>query len=91
MDSLTLVVIVAGAVAAGFVQGLSGFAFGLVAMSFWVWTLDPRLAAALAVFGSMTGQIIAALSVRRRFELRRRRSFLAGGWGCRSGCGSSRG
>lgn len=25
-----------GAIVAGFVQGLSGFAFGMVAMSFWV-------------------------------------------------------
>ncbi len=28
-------VVALGAVVAGFVQGLSGFAFGLVAMSFW--------------------------------------------------------
>ena len=40
-----------GAAVAGFVQGLSGFAFGMVSMSFWAWALDPRLAAALAVFG----------------------------------------
>jgi hypothetical protein len=38
MDS-TLVVVLAGAVAAGFVQGLSGFAFGLVATSIWAWWL----------------------------------------------------
>ncbi|HYG41705.1 MAG TPA: sulfite exporter TauE/SafE family protein, partial [Bordetella sp.] len=43
MDAL-LVVIVAGAAVAGFVQGLAGFGFGMVAMSFWAWTLDPRLA-----------------------------------------------
>ncbi|MDH4052870.1 MAG: sulfite exporter TauE/SafE family protein, partial [Rubrivivax sp.] len=38
-----------GAVVAGFVQGLSGFGFSMVAMSFWVWGLDPRAAAVLAV------------------------------------------
>lgn len=78
MDSVTLVVI-AGAVAAGFVQGLSGFAFGLVAMSFWAWTLDPRLAAAMAVFGALTGQIVAAVMVRRRIDFALLLPFLAGG------------
>ena len=37
MDSVLLIVAL-GAVAAGFVQGLSGFGFGMVAMSFWAWT-----------------------------------------------------
>ena len=58
-------VVVLGAVLAGFVQGLSGFGFGLVAMSIWAWALQPQLAAILAVFGALTGQIIAAVSVRR--------------------------
>lgn len=78
MDSLILIVIV-GAAAAGFVQGLSGFGFGLTAMSLWAWTLEPRLAAALAVFGALTGQLIAAVSVRRGFNLRRLLPFIAGG------------
>ncbi|MDW5444497.1 sulfite exporter TauE/SafE family protein [Polaromonas sp. SM01] len=78
MDSQTLIII-AGAMAAGFVQGLSGFAFGLVSMSFWAWTLDPRLAAALAVFGSLTGQIIAAVTVQRGFDLKRLAPFVLGG------------
>lgn len=77
MDSVYAVVVV-GAVVAGFVKGLSGFACGLVSMSFWVWTLEPRLAAALAVFGSLTGQVIAAVSVRRGFDSRLR-TFLAAG------------
>lgn len=68
-----------GAIVAGFVQGLSGFAFSLVAMSIWAWTLEPKLAAVMAVFGSLTGQIIAALSVRRSFDLARLWPFLLGG------------
>ena len=43
---LTLIVVV-GAALAGFVQGLSGFGFGLTAMSLWAWTLEPQLAALL--------------------------------------------
>ena len=78
MEAQTLVII-AGAVAAGFVQGLSGFGFGLVAMSFWAWTIDPRLAAAMAVFGALTGQVIAAVTVRRGFDLQRLTPFVLGG------------
>jgi uncharacterized membrane protein YfcA len=78
LDSLILIVVV-GAALAGFVQGLSGFGFGLTAMSLWAWTLEPKLAAALAVFGALTGQIIAAVSVRRGFNLSRLLPFIAGG------------
>jgi uncharacterized membrane protein YfcA len=72
-------VIALGAVLAGFVQGLSGFAFGLVAMSIWAWSVEPRLAAALAVFGALTGQVVAAVTVRRGFDVRRLAPFIAGG------------
>ena len=78
MDSQTLIII-AGAAAAGFVQGLSGFAFGMVSMSIWAWTIDPRLAAAMAVFGSLTGQIIAAVTVRRGFDIKKLAPFILGG------------
>nr|WP_167468400.1 sulfite exporter TauE/SafE family protein [Cupriavidus plantarum] len=78
MDT-TLLVIALGAVVAGFVQGLSGFAFGMVAMSFWAWTVEPRLAAAMSVFGALTGQLLAAFSVRRRFHLTALLPFLLGG------------
>ncbi|MDB5730108.1 MAG: hypothetical protein JWQ03_3 [Variovorax sp.] len=78
MENVFLVVAL-GAIVAGFVQGLSGFAFGLTAMSFWAWTLDPKLAAVLAVFGALTGQVIAAVTVRRGFSLARLLPFLLGG------------
>ncbi len=76
--SLYLVVAL-GAVIAGFVQGLSGFAFGLVAMSVWAWTVDPKLAAVLSTFGALTGQIIAAVTVRRGFDKRMLLPFVIGG------------
>ncbi|CAB5721311.1 Sulfite exporter TauE/SafE [Delftia tsuruhatensis] len=78
MDGLHLVIAL-GAAAAGFVQGLSGFAFGMVAMSFWAWVLQPQDAAALAVFGSLVGQVISAITVRRGFELSRLLPFILGG------------
>jgi uncharacterized membrane protein YfcA len=78
MDA-TILIIAVGAMVAGFVQGLSGFAFALVAMSFWVWTIDPMLAAALVVFGSLLGQILAMFSVRRGVNMARLLPFVIGG------------
>ena len=63
-----LFMIAVGAVVAGFVQGLSGFAFSLVATSIWAWTVDPKLAASCAIFGGLSGQVMAAFSVRRGFD-----------------------
>jgi len=71
--------IIVGAATAGFVQGLTGFGFGLVAMSFWAWVLDPKLAAVLAVFGALTGQVLAAFTVRRGFDWKRVGPFVLGG------------
>ncbi len=54
-----------GAAVAGLVQGVSGFAFSMVAMSIWVWGIDPLLAAPMAVFGGWFGQVMSAIRVRR--------------------------
>jgi len=48
-------------------------------MSVWAWTLEPQLAASLAVFGSFSGQLIAAITVRRGFDLARLAPFVLGG------------
>ncbi|BDB27083.1 hypothetical protein CTP10_R44880 [Cupriavidus sp. P-10] len=74
-----MLIVITGAAVAGFVQGLSGFAFGMVAMSFWAWAIEPRLAAAMTVFGALTGQLLAAASVRRGLSWRRLWPFVAGG------------
>jgi uncharacterized membrane protein YfcA len=68
-----------GAALAGFVQGLSGFGFGLTAMSIWAWTLEPKLAATLAVFGGLVGQLLAAFTVRRGWDFPALLPFLLGG------------
>ena len=71
--------LVLGASVAGFVQGLSGFAFGMVAMSFWVWGVEPGLAAVMSVFGGLTGQLFSAATERRGLHLHLLLPFLAGG------------
>jgi uncharacterized membrane protein YfcA len=75
----TVLIVVLGAVAAGFVQGLSGFAFGLVAMGIWAWSLDPVLAGPLVVFGSFIGQSLAMGSMWRMMNLWRAFPFVLGG------------
>ena len=68
-----------GAALAGFVQGLSGFGFALTALAVWAWVLDPQLAAVLAVFGALTGQVVSAFTLRRGWYFATLLPFLAGG------------
>ncbi len=72
-------VIAAGAAAAGFVQGLTGFAFSIVALSFWAWALPPQTAAPLAVFGALLGQLASLASFRGGFEWGRILPLVIGG------------
>jgi uncharacterized protein len=71
--------IVLGAAIGGFVQGLSGFGFSLTVVGLWAWALPPPLAAVLAVFGGLTGQLIAAFTSRRSFDAPTVMPFIAGG------------
>jgi hypothetical protein len=66
MEPLIIQVIL-GACLGGFVQGLSGFAFGLVAMAFWAWAVAPQVAGPMVVFGSLVGQILTIGTMRRVF------------------------
>ena len=75
----TLGIVLAGGALAGFVQGLSGFAFAMIALSVWAWALPPSLAAPLAVFGALMGQLASLASVRSGFEWRKILPFVAGG------------
>ncbi len=74
-----LLLLAGGAALAGLVQGISGFAFAMVAMSVWVWGIEPRLAAVMAVAGGLVGQVIAVFTVRRGLRLAALLPFLAGG------------
>lgn len=71
--------LIAGAVLAGVVQGITGFAFGMVAMSVWVWGIDPAEATVLAVFGGLCGQMLSAVTIRRRVAIADLLPFLIGG------------
>ncbi len=73
-----LILLVVGAALAGFVQGISGFAFAMVAMSVWAWGVDPKLAAVMAVFGGLTGQVFTAITARRSLYLPTLAPYLVG-------------
>ncbi|MET3925608.1 sulfite exporter TauE/SafE family protein [Devosia sp. 2618] len=78
MDA-SLLIILAGAAAAGFAQGVSGFAFSLVALSIWAWAIEPQMAAPMAVFGALVGQLVALPWVWRGFEFKRLLPLVVGG------------
>jgi uncharacterized protein len=72
-------IVAAGAAAAGFAQGMTGFAFASVALSIWAWALPPQTAAPLAVFGALLGQFASLASFRGGFEWGKIAPFVAGG------------
>ena len=79
MPGAELALVIVGAACAGFVQGLAGFGFGLVSLSFWAWGLPPQQAAVMATVGGFTGQLLAALTLRRGTRWSLLWPFLAGG------------
>jgi uncharacterized protein len=78
MDAALLIVL-AGAAAAGFAQGVSGFAFSLVALSIWAWAVEPQLAAPMSVFGALAGQLVTLPFIWRGFELKKLLPLVTGG------------
>lgn len=64
---------------AGFVQGLAGFAIGLVAMPFWSSRMSPQVAAPLVALCSLAGQVLTLRSVWRALDVRRAAPMIAAG------------
>lgn len=78
MDQVFVQVMLVAALA-GFIQGLSGFAFALVATSLWTWTLEPQLLVPTVVLTSLLGQVTSIVSVKTEITLSRATPFLTGG------------
>ena len=74
-----VVVVLIGAACAGFIQGLSGFAFGLIAMAFWSWVIAPAMAGTLVVLCSIIGQGMG-LRLMRLSAVPKALPFVAGGF-----------
>ena len=75
----TIALIVLGALCGGFVTGLAGFGTGLTALAFWLYVVDPVVAAALVVILSIVGQLQSLYTVRRAVRWQRAWPFLLGG------------
>jgi uncharacterized protein len=67
----TLAMVLAGALAGGFVNGLTGFGTGLAALPFWLQVVEPVIAAQLASACSVIGQIATLPAIRHAIEWRR--------------------
>ena len=71
--------IAAGGVAGGFVNGLAGFGTGIAALPFWLYALQAREAAPLVAACSVVGQLQSFPLIRQFVDWRRTRPFVIGG------------
>jgi uncharacterized membrane protein YfcA len=53
---MTLVLLVLGALAGGFVSGLAGFGIALMALGIWLHVVSPSIAVPLVLICSIIGQ-----------------------------------
>ncbi|MBX9592937.1 MAG: sulfite exporter TauE/SafE family protein, partial [Magnetospirillum sp.] len=75
----SLLLIGAGAAAGAFVSGVSGFAYGLVALSLWSWQVEPALLAPMVVFGSLVAQLFGLHALGHPLEWRPAVPLVVGG------------
>ncbi len=52
-----IVIVLVGALAGGFVNGLTGFGTGLTAMGFWLYAISPTTASSLVIICSIASQV----------------------------------
>ncbi len=71
--------VLTGALAGGFVNGLSGFGTGLSALPFWLYAVPPAVAAPLVVACSVIAQLQTLPAIWGAIAWRRVLPFVAGG------------
>ncbi|PIW30698.1 MAG: permease [Rhodospirillales bacterium CG15_BIG_FIL_POST_REV_8_21_14_020_66_15] len=71
--------ILAGAVAGGFVSGLTGFGTGLTALAVWLTVVEPRVAAPLVVICSIVAQLLTLPAIWHAISWPRVLPFILGG------------
>lgn len=72
-------IILAGALAGGFVLGLTGFGNGLTAYGFWLHVLTPQIGAPLIAIGSITSHLLMFPGFRHAISPARFMPFILGG------------
>lgn len=78
-DTEVILLVLAGALAAGFVSGLSGFAFAMVSLGFWAHTLPPTVLAPLIVACSACSQVYSIGRLHRSMRMDLAMPFILGG------------
>lgn len=73
------ILILAGAMAGGFVSGLTGFGTGLTALPFWLAAVTPQFAAPLVVVCSIVAQLQTLPAIWHAVDVRRAGPFVIGG------------
>ena len=71
LTPLTGLVVVAGALAGGFVTGLAGFGTGLIALGFWLHVIAPAPAATLVAVCSVVAQVQTLPTIWHAIDYRR--------------------
>ena len=78
-DPVTLLTVLAGALAAGFTTGFAGFGTALVASGLWYHALPAPVVPPLVVMAAVASHVVGLATVRRAFDWRRTAPYLAGG------------
>lgn len=76
MDTSFVLILIAGALAGGFVNGLAGFGTSLFALGWWLQIMPPQQAVALVLTLSVFSGLQGAWVVRKAIEPRRLAVFL---------------
>ena len=79
MDIATYAILLAGALAGGFVSGLAGFGTALMALGIWLYILPPAIAVPLVLICSVSSQISTLPSMWKLLDFRLALPFVVGG------------
>jgi uncharacterized membrane protein YfcA len=76
---VTELLVVGGAIAGGFVNGLTGFGTGMTALVFWLYAMPPAQAAPMVVICSVVAQLQSLPAIWPAVDARRLAPFALGG------------
>src|SRR5215470_4099964 len=79
MHAAAYILLLAGALAGGFVSGLTGFGTALMALGIWLYVLPPSMAVTLILICSVIAQTSTLPSMWRSFDLTLVWPFVIGG------------
>lgn len=72
-------IVLAGALSGGLINGLTGFGTGLTALTFWLYVVPPVIAAPMVVICSVVGQIQTLPKIWHAISWKRVMPFIVGG------------